>query len=217
MRPTDWGRELPERRLDSDGSAARASQHPIMTEARRRTRAKDWESSYLGAWALWESRCVSIPIPFHGKGNVGKCHRPFWITPLATTSPQREQVLASFSTSYSEGRKGNRGTHPYESIVIFRPIRGSSPFVNSIPRITPCAIVCRCSALSRSPRAPPRLYSSRSPTLDHQPFSPPDPPTDRPEYEFEYEPFPSEPPRPCASAGNLLPCGTPRPSKKLRT
>lgn len=138
----------------------------------RRTRAKDWESSYLGAWALWESRRVSIPIPFHGKGNVGKCHRPFWITPLATTSPQPEQVLASFSTAYSEGQKGNRGTHPYEPIVIFRPIRGSSPFVNSIPRITPCAIVCRCSAPSRSPRAPPRLYSSRSPTLDHQPVPP---------------------------------------------
>ena len=48
---------------------------------------------------------------------------------------------------------------PHEPLVLFRPIRGSPQVVNLNPRLTPWAIVCRCSAPSRSPRGSPRSYS----------------------------------------------------------
>jgi hypothetical protein len=37
---------------------------------------------------------------------------------------------------------------PDEPVGFFRPIRGSSPSLDPIPRLTPWAIVCRCSAPS---------------------------------------------------------------------
>ena len=136
MRPTDWGRALPERRLDSDGSAARASQHPIMTEARRRTRAKDpcegpvrrigrvhnWELGRSGDLIVFLYR--SIPMARGMLGNViGRSESR--AGPRLLHSPTR---LLPDSAQGHRGAEGKPGTHPQEPIVLFRPIRGSYPF-----------------------------------------------------------------------------------------
>ena len=137
MRPTDWGRELPERRLDSEGSAARDSQHPMKTEVRIRTRAKDpcegpvrrigrvhiWELGRSGNLVVFLYQ--SLPMARGMLGNVlGRSVSR--ARPRLLHSPTR--FLPESAQGTPNGQKGNRGTHLNEPVVLFRPIRGSYPF-----------------------------------------------------------------------------------------